>query len=120
MSQASISHFFLRAGLAFVFLYAAIGSWTKPDNWIGYFPEWMFSLVPQQLLLTGFSLIEAVLAIWILSGKAPRIAGGIATLLLLGIVVFNSAQFDILFRDIGLALSSLSYALSQQKNSNRL
>ncbi len=120
MSQNNIAYFFLRAGLAFVFLYAAIGSWLKPDNWIGYFPEWILSLMPHQLLLTGFSLIEAVLAIWILSGKTPRYAGGIATLLLLGIVVFNSAQFDILFRDVGLALCGLSYALSRQKNSSRL
>lgn len=120
MYQSLLAYFFLRVGLAFVFIYAAIGSWLKPDNWIGYFPALVFQFFPQQLVLQGFSLIEIVLALWILSGKAHRISGALATLLLFGIVITNSAQFDILFRDVGLALSSLAFTFMLQKKSNHL
>lgn len=104
----------LRVGLAMVFLYAGVGSIVNPSNWIGYFPIFLRNLVPQNLLLLGFSGYEIVLAVWILSGWKQMFSAGIAAMTLLGIVVFNFGAMDIVFRDLGLFFMALALVLQSR------
>ncbi len=71
----------------------------------------MFGYVPDMVLLHGFGIIEVLIALWILSGWRilwPSIA---ATAILLGIVIFDYYNFEVLFRDLSIAAAALSLAL---------
>src|SRR3989344_2990800 len=98
----------LRVGLAFIFIFAAVSSYLQPLNWIGFFPEFLRSLIPQSILLSGFSLFELAVGLWLLSGKNMFPAAFLAALSLLGVVLFNLGSLDILFRDIGLFFAALA------------
>ncbi|OHA63688.1 MAG: hypothetical protein A2842_01310 [Candidatus Wildermuthbacteria bacterium RIFCSPHIGHO2_01_FULL_48_25] len=98
----------LRIGLAFVFFYAAVSSFFEPLNWIGFFPQFLRGLIPQNLLLSGFSLFEVGMGLWLLSGKKAFAAAFISAVSLLGIVLFNLGSLDIMFRDIGLFFAALA------------
>lgn len=101
-----------------MFFYAAYGSFAQPDSWIGYFPLWMRDLIPGAVLLPAFSVVEIAAGIWLLTGKALKIAALVSGAMLAGIVVFNLSLFDVIFRDVGLvfaALALFSLAQSQKK-----
>lgn len=101
---------FLRIGLAFVFLYAGIAALGNPDAWSGFFPLWLTGVAPVSVLNSGFSILEIVLAGWLLLGVFSRLAGIVAAALLLGVVVFNLGALDIAFRDVGLFFAALALA----------
>ena len=100
--------FLLRAGLAFAFVYAAVGAFVNPSAWLGFFPPFLVDAFPQTALLWGFGIGEIALATWLLSGFHHRIAGALSAVMLFGIVVFNTGQMDVVFRDISLALAALA------------
>lgn len=110
-----IAHLLVRMGVAFAFVYPAIHALYQPDSWLGYFPLFVRDLahtfgVSDMVLLHAFGAVEVCLALWILSGKYifwPSLA---ATAMLLGIVVLNPVQFEILFRDLSLAAASAALA----------
>ncbi|KND50349.1 MAG: hypothetical protein AB202_01690 [Parcubacteria bacterium C7867-007] len=105
----AIGHLLLRIGVAFAFLYPPIDALSNPDSWIGYFPAFINTVpVDPMLLLHGFGVLEVIIGLWILSGWKIRIPSVIAAILLLAIVVFNGAQFPILFRDVSIALAALA------------
>jgi hypothetical protein len=99
---------FIRVGLTFAFLYAAIASFIDPQSWIGFFPLFMKNLVSAQVLLVGFSIFEIILALWLLSGWNIKYSALIAAASLFGIVVFNFGAIDIVFRDVALGFAALS------------
>ncbi|MFQ5541017.1 MAG: hypothetical protein ACE5F4_02125 [Candidatus Paceibacteria bacterium] len=108
--------FVLRAGLAFALLYPAVNSVSDPVSWLGYFPAFMLGIVPDLVLLHAFGIIEALLALWLLSGWRVRWPAAATLVLLLTIVVFNISQFQILFRDIAIAAMALALlAMPPQK-----
>lgn len=102
----------LRIAIALAFLYPAISSLITPAAWIGYFPHFMLGVVPDAVLLAIWSLVEVILALWILSGKWIFLPSLIACVALLGIVLFNLPLLDIVFRDVALALVALYLALT--------
>lgn len=105
----------LRIGAAFAFLYPPYAALIDPVSWAGYFPSFIRSLpVNEMVLLQGFGLIEAVLALWVLSGWRIRIPAALMTLLLLAIVAVNLSQFDVVFRDLSIACLTLALALSPE------
>lgn len=105
-------HRVLRVGVAFAFLYPPIRAVFDPVSWESYFPHFIRVLpVNSLVLLHGFGVIEVILALWILSGWRMRVPALVATLMLSGIVVFNWANMDIVFRDISLATMTLALAL---------
>jgi hypothetical protein len=107
----------LRAGLAFAFFYASISSFLTPNDWIGYFPLFLRNIVPSQILLTMFSVIELLVAAWLLSGWRVAYAALLAAAMLGGIVVFNPTLLPITFRDISLVFAALGlYALETARN----
>lgn len=105
-----LASWLLRFGLAFSFFYVAAASFQNPLNWIGFFPQFLRDLAPAQTLLTGFSIYEIVLGLWLLSGRKLVYSSLLAAATLLGIVVFNWGAMEIVFRDISLALSALALA----------
>ena len=113
MTVERYAHLALRVGVAFAFLYPPIAAILDPDSWLGYFPQWIFTLIPVNplFILHGFGIIEVLIALWILSGRAIRPPAVLATLMLLGIVVFNWSGLDVLFRDLSIACMTLALSL---------
>lgn len=101
----------LRIALAFALLYAAISSLIAPDNWVGWFPQFIFEIVPEHIALPIHSIAEIILALWLLSGWKTWIAASISALALITIVVFNIPQMDIVFRDIALAIAAIALTI---------
>jgi uncharacterized membrane protein YphA (DoxX/SURF4 family) len=111
-SHARAAYLALRAGVAFAFIYPPIAALTgDPYSWIGYFPGFTRGYVDELVMLHTFGVIEVVIALWILSGYKIFIPSLVATAMLLGIVVFNLSQFEILFRDLSIAAVTLALAL---------
>lgn len=100
----------LRAGLAFVFLYAAIAAYTTPDNWSGYLPSFLTQHIRAVTLLDVFGIAQIALSVWLLSGIYARWAGLAAAAFLAGIIASSPSQFLITFRDVGLFLMALALA----------
>ncbi len=109
-SSRQIVSLILRLSLAFSFAYPAVNAVFDPSSWIGYFPPFMLGVVPDAILLHSFGALEMLLALWVLSGWKIRIPSMIMALMLLGIVMFNLSQFQVVFRD--LSIMGLAIALA--------
>jgi len=103
---------FLRLSIASVFLYAAIAATIQPYNWIAFLPQFLTVLAPAKILLTGFSLFQLILALWILSGWKSLYSSVVAGLTLLAIISANWGDIDVLFRDFAIFFASLALAAS--------
>ena len=111
-----LAKLFLRIGLAFVFLYAAIAAFLSPNNWVGFLPVWLENIAPRETLLTLFSSFEIILAAWLLWGKHLFYAAALSTLTILGIIITSLNLLDITFRDVGLLFAGLALImLSENK-----
>ena len=107
----SLALFFLRLGLAAVFLYAAIAAYLNPSSWIGFFPEVIRGLLPEGVLLMLWGIGQVVLALWLLSGWKTGISALLASLSLLGIIVTNLGALDIIFRDVAIFFAAVALTL---------
>lgn len=110
---SNVASLLLRMGLAIVFLFAAISSFLNPSDWIGYLPKFARDIVPATVLLPIFSIVEIVLAAWLLSGVYVRFAALVCVAMLAGIVLANFSLLPISFRDIGLLFAALALAVSK-------
>ena len=109
--MTTLAHWLLRIGVAFAFLYPPLDALANPDSWIGYFPPFLLaSGVPDAVLLHGFGIVEIIIAAWILSGWRIEWPAAIAAVMLAAIVALNSAQFEILFRDLSIAFAAAALA----------
>lgn len=109
MSERS-TNLLLRVGVAFAFLYPAIDALFDPYSWLGYFPKFMHGILPDMLLLHSFGAVEVFLAIWILSGRKIFLPSVVATIMLAAIILFNLQDFQIVFRDVSIAMMSAALA----------
>lgn len=100
----------LRAGLALMFLYAAISGLTNPDSWVGYLPHLITERIDAHTILPFFSMYELILAAWLLSGLFVRYAALLVAATLAGIVASNISLFAITFRDMSLLFAALALA----------
>ncbi len=106
-----IGHGLLRLGVAFAFVYPPLAAIGDPVSWASYFPPFVASLpINTLVLLHTFGVVEVLLALWILSGVRIRIPSIVATIILLAIISVNLSSFEILFRDLSIALATLSLA----------
>lgn len=110
LEYPQLSALLIRIGLAIVFTYAAVASFINPREWIGFLPPLLTSIFPAEILLQIFSVVELLLAAWLLSGVYVRWAALLAALMLAGIVVSNFQLFSISFRDIALIFAALALA----------
>ncbi len=120
MSSERIVHLLLRAGVAFAFLYPSLNALVDPYAWIGYFPSFVKGYLPDFLLLHIFGVVEVVIALWILSGWRIGWPCVIATVMLVGIVVFNIPNFQVVFRDLSIAAMSLALAVISYTDDRKL
>ena len=99
----------LKAGIAFAFLYPALSAFVDPSAWIGYVPAWIDQFIPREIFLLIFSPFEIVVALGILfwDNPLPSIVAGI---MLISIVVFNSNELSVVFRDISIAITAFALA----------
>lgn len=108
----------LRWGLAFVFFYAAIAALLNPGDWILFLPGFLAASPYARIALTMFSLYQLILAGVLFWGKQLYWASLLATITLAGIVVMNVQESSIVFRDVGLAFSSLALFEMSRQNKN--
>lgn len=101
----------LRLAVAFAFLYPPINAIWNPYSWLGYFPPWLMGYVPDEVLLHGFGLLEVIIAVWILSGWRIFWPSMVAAFMLAAIVVIDFYNFEVLFRDVSIALAALALAI---------
>lgn len=118
MYKETLAAFFLRVGLATVFLYAAIASFLTPTSWIGFFPGFIPDGVLLVLLIL-FSLFEIVLALWLLSNRRPHTAAIVSSVTMILIIIFNLSLLDIVFRDIAILLASLALFVLSKKEGKK-
>jgi hypothetical protein len=116
MTRANVSYVILRLGVAFILLYPPYAALGDPTSWLSYFPPFVLALVhtwgiSDITLLYSFGVFEVVLALWILSGWRIFTPSLVTTALLLAIVAFGYNDFEVLFRDVGLAAAALSLAI---------
>jgi len=105
-----IADLLLRGAVAFAFLYPPINAWSDPQAWIGYFPQFTEGILPEMTLLHVFGVVEIVLALWILSGWKIFFPSLVAAAMLGAIVSLNTSEFQVLFRDVSIALAALALA----------
>ncbi len=117
MQSKTIVSWILRASLAFSFAFPAINAIFDPDSWIGYFPSFLHGYADPLLMLHSFGALEIILALWVLSGWKVHIPAAVMALMLLAIVMFNLAQFQVLFRD--LAIMGMALALMVMQGAKR-
>lgn len=98
----------LRWGLAFVFFYAGVAALRDPAAWAGFLPAFLSSSSAAHLFLTGFSVYEIILALWLFVGRKLSWSSMLAFITLGVITIFNFSLFSITFRDVGLAMAALA------------
>lgn len=109
--MGTAAQWLLRVGVALAFVYPPLSALASPDSWVGYIPQFLLnSGIPSTVLLHGFGILEVAIALWILSGWHIEWPATAAALILAAIVAFNPAQFEILFRDVSIALACLALA----------
>lgn len=113
MQYSKTADIILRVSVAFAFLYPPINAFSQPDAWVGYFPVFLQGVMEPELMLHIFGIIEVGIAFWILSGWKIVLPSLAAAAMLVGIVVFNLPEFQILFRDLGLAGAALALAITR-------
>ena len=113
MQSKTIVSWILRVSLAFSFAFPAINAIFDPDSWVGYFPSFLNGYIDPLLMLHSFGAIEVLLALWVLSGWKSHIPAAIMALMLLAIVMFNLAQFQVLFRDLAIMGEALALMVMQ-------
>lgn len=117
--QASAETLWLRLGLAFVFLYAAISASFDPAAFAVYFP----AFIPEWAVDIGlpfFAVYEVALALAFLTGTRTHGTALLATVTLVGIVVFNPGAFSVLFRNVAIACAALALASATRPERSRL
>lgn len=117
--QQHLAPLLVRVGLVTVFFYAAISSLVSPRDWVGYVPDFIRLILPAEVVLMGLSVVELILAAWLLSGVYVRYAALVAAALLAGVTISNLSLLPISFRDIGLFFAALALALLKPSDSSR-
>jgi len=115
MKNTKIVLILLRLSIASVFLYAAVDATMHPDLWVGYFPPFVTMLLPLETALIFFSLFQAALSIWILTGWKNFWSALIAAITLLGIIGANVNDLNILFRDFAIFFAAVALAVATYK-----
>ena len=108
--------FFLRFGLAFVFVYAGISAFINPQNWIGFVPTFIGNFITRGFVLMGFSILEIILGIGLLFNYKTYYLS-IISMIFLGVIMLpNTLILDIIFRDVAIFLMALTLMVLSKKN----
>ena len=105
-----LASLFLRVGIAFALFYASVFSFVNPSSWIGFFPSFLTSSIPSEILLPAFSVYEAFLGLWLFSNKKIFYTAILSAATMLGIVIFNLGVMEIVFRDVAIFFMAIALA----------
>jgi uncharacterized membrane protein YphA (DoxX/SURF4 family) len=111
----------LRIALAFSFLYPAVSAWFNPLAWVGYIPSFILTIAGDSdvLLLSVFGITEILIGLWLIFGRNIFWPSVLAAAYLLGILVFNLNQIDVIFRDISIFAIAVVLALTSREAESR-
>lgn len=104
---------FLKIGIAFVFLYAAIFVSGNAQTGGKYVPSFVTAIIPLPLFLLVFGIFEALLAVWIVTGKLRFYSGLIAAIVLIGITAIDYTYFNVTFRNVAIICACLAFAFTE-------
>jgi hypothetical protein len=107
MSTDRIEILVARFGLAFPFIYAAVASLIHPAFWIGFFPDFLTSLISPGILIPVWAAFQIVIGSWLIIGRKILIPSILASLMLISILIFNFKLLDIIFRDVSILATSI-------------
>ena len=110
--------FALRIGLGLVFIYAGLLSFLAPENWIGFVPRWVGSVIDPQLFLSVHAGFEIVLGLAILAGFLLPLASLLTFFDMFALLLFYGID-EVTFRDFGLLMSALALYLLTIKQYQR-
>ena len=105
-----LAAWFLRVGLAFVFLYASVAMLFDPAEFTAYMPSFLPMSWVETVCLPCFSVYEVALAVCLLAGRRLFAVSLLSALTMGAIVVANPDSFDLLFRNVAIACAALSLA----------
>lgn len=108
MTKNELAKWFLRVGLAFVFLYASVEIYFHPANFLKYVPQFVQDSLPLDLFLLLFGVFEVAIAVWLLTGWKGQYPSLLSVLMIIGIVAFNMEYFQILFRNVAIGFGGLA------------
>ena len=111
MDKKYLASLLLRIGLAFVFIYAGISIFIEPSSWMGFIPGFVDVIISKEILLYVHGGMDILLGAWLLSNKKAFYASIVSSIFVFGIIIFNISSLDIIFRDVGILLSSLALAV---------
>ena len=94
----------------FVFTFAAAEMYINPDALAVYTPQFVTNIIPLVVFMPIFGALELTLSVWFLIGKRLFYPSVMASLLLIGIIVFNMNHISVLFRNVAIAAAALSLA----------
>ena len=105
----------IRFGLAFVYGYASIEMFVDPNTFLRYVPPFIQQILPLDIFLIIYSILEILFTIWLLSGKRMEYAGILSSFLMLAIIIPNLSYFSILFRNVAIGFASLALTILDYK-----
>ncbi|GIW67014.1 MAG: hypothetical protein KatS3mg095_0912 [Candidatus Parcubacteria bacterium] len=101
----------LRIGLGIVFLYFGVSQLISPQRWIDLIPEvkfiYMNDIFKQKIILMN-GVFDCLIGLCFILGIFIKLISLLATLHLISIFIFSLGFTPSGFRDLGLALASLS------------
>jgi uncharacterized membrane protein YphA (DoxX/SURF4 family) len=103
----------IRIGLALVLLWFGVDEILNTQNWLGYVPAWLNSIIPfsVETFIVVNGVFEILIGALLLIGYYTRIIAFIAALHLLSITL-SVGYNDIAVRDFGLTLMAVSLIFS--------
>mgnify|MGYP001166529298 FL=1 len=104
--------------MAFAFIYPAVSAWFNPYAWVGYFPPIVLDFVGSNdvILLHAFGVTEILIGLWIILGRKILLPSIIASAYLVGIILLNLNQMDVIFRDISILAIALALIVQERES----
>ncbi len=112
--EEQLPSWLLRAGLAFVLVYAATSSFFHPQTFARYFPSFMPQTWATELLPV-FAVFEMLLAVGLMTDRYTAVASFLAGLTLIAIIVVNPDAFSVLFRNVAITCGAFALAVQSRR-----
>lgn len=109
VDRTALSDWLLRAGLVFVFAYAAASSFADPEAFERYMP----AVLPASWTTAVawlFAAYEVGLVVALLTRRYVFAASVLSAVTLAAIVLLNPSAFNVLFRNVAIVCASLALA----------
>ena len=110
-SSDDIAKVLVRLGLSLVILWFAVNQLFRPDYFIGYLPEFLFSSPNAALFVQANGVFEVVFGLMLLLGVLTRFVAAVLALHLLGIML-SLGYNENAIRDFGLMIALMSVAVA--------